>query len=116
MCIRDSPCTLNTGPSACDFAFEGSPLVSFITVNIIVVTALRALAVNQVRNGPVGNIRIVPQGIVRFLRAGNLANTQVMVRLVGKWKRRLVRNLSRERSCYERHVGLLFCYVGSWKV
>src|SRR6202040_1627282 len=68
------PGTLNGHPTAGrgDLAFERSPVAAFITVDVVVVAPLRALAVEQLGNAPVGNTRVVPQRIARLLRAANL--------------------------------------------
>ena len=60
----DSPRTLDGHSTAGNFALKCSPFASLITVDIIVVPALRALTIEQIRSGPVGNIRIVSHRIV----------------------------------------------------
>ena len=43
-------------------------------VGVVEVTELRAIAVEQAVNAPVGNLRVVPQGIRRILRTVNLGD------------------------------------------
>src|SRR5947209_11238746 len=59
----DFPRTLNGHPTAGRgyLALERSPVASLITVDIVVVAALRALAVEQLGNAPVSDTRVVPQ-------------------------------------------------------
>jgi hypothetical protein len=67
---------LNGHPAGCSdgLALKRSLVAALVSVDVVVVAALRELAVEQVGDAPVGDLRIVPQRISRFLSAADLGD------------------------------------------
>src|SRR4030067_628740 len=82
-----------------DSGLKCSPIAARPRMVVVVVAVLRALAVEQIRDAPVCDLRVVPQRVGRFLGAVNLGDIHRVIGLVGECERGLLREFPGKRSC-----------------